>query len=240
MTRATAWHDLECGSYSADLPVWEALADRIGGPVLDLGCGTGRVALHLARRGHEVTGIDRDASLVEEMLARAAAEGLSVEGEAADVRRLALGRAFGLALAPMQLVQLLRGREERAALLARVAAHLRPGGTAALAIVEEVAAAGPDARPLPDVLERDGWVLSSLPVSLDVSSGRIRVLRLRQSVSPQGELSEERSETELARLSAGELRAEAERAGLVAGETTPVGPSPDHVGSTILTFGKAA
>jgi tRNA G46 methylase TrmB len=45
------WHDVECGSYQADLPLWEELAQRAQGAVLELGCGTGRVALHLARRG---------------------------------------------------------------------------------------------------------------------------------------------------------------------------------------------
>ena len=45
------WHDLECGGYDLDLPLWRELADREGSPVLDVGAGTGRVALDLARRG---------------------------------------------------------------------------------------------------------------------------------------------------------------------------------------------
>ncbi|HKG35074.1 MAG TPA: class I SAM-dependent methyltransferase [Solirubrobacterales bacterium] len=239
MTGTVAWHDLECASYSADLPVWESLAQRYGGPVLDLGCGTGRVALHLARRGHQVVGIDRDAPLVEEMLARAEAEALDVGGEAGDARRLDLGRDFPLVLAAMQLVQLVGHRAERGALLQGAAGHVAPGGALALAIVEALPRTDPDARPLPDVLERGGWVLSSLPVALDLSPGRIRVLRLRQAVSPAGELSEERSETELARLDAADLRREAEAHGLVAEETITVPASADHVGSSILTFERA-
>ena len=43
------WHDVECGSYVADLPLWRRLAAEAGGPVLDVGAGTGRVALDLAR-----------------------------------------------------------------------------------------------------------------------------------------------------------------------------------------------
>ncbi|HEV2726755.1 MAG TPA: class I SAM-dependent methyltransferase, partial [Solirubrobacterales bacterium] len=72
MSATAIWHDVECGSYAADLPLWEELAERCGGPVLELGCGTGRVALHLARRGHRVIGLDRDRELILEFSERAA------------------------------------------------------------------------------------------------------------------------------------------------------------------------
>ena len=61
-----------------------------GGPVLELGCGTGRVALHLARRGHRVTGIDSDAALVGELRQRASAEALPVRAEQADAATFSL------------------------------------------------------------------------------------------------------------------------------------------------------
>jgi len=54
---AVIWHDVECGGYEGDLALWRELA-AAGGPILDLGCGTGRVALDLARRGHRVHGLD--------------------------------------------------------------------------------------------------------------------------------------------------------------------------------------
>ena len=53
---AVIWHDVECGAYAADLPLWRELAAGRSGPVLEIGCGTGRVALDLARDGHAVTG----------------------------------------------------------------------------------------------------------------------------------------------------------------------------------------
>ena len=56
MSSAAVWHEVECGGYAADLPVWERLADAAGGAVLELGCGTGRVALRLASRGNRGLG----------------------------------------------------------------------------------------------------------------------------------------------------------------------------------------
>ena len=50
MSAAAAWQDVECGAYSADLEAWERLAAASEGPMLELGSGTGRVCLHLARR----------------------------------------------------------------------------------------------------------------------------------------------------------------------------------------------
>ena len=64
---AIVWHDIECGAYTADLPLWEELAAAAPGPVLDVGAGTGRVALHLARAGFAVTALDVDAVLLAEL-----------------------------------------------------------------------------------------------------------------------------------------------------------------------------
>ena len=107
-------------------PTWERHAEAAEGPILDLGCGTGRVALHLARRGHRVVGLDRDPDFVAAFNERAA--GLPAEAVAADAREFDLDRRFGLVLAPMQIVQLLGGPEERIRCLGCVARHLTPGG----------------------------------------------------------------------------------------------------------------
>ena len=105
MTHAAIWHDLECGSYAADLKLWEELAGE-SASVLDLGAGTGRVAMHLARRGRNVTAIEWEATLVGVLEERAAERGLDVEVVCADVRDFKLDREFDVVLAPMQLVQL--------------------------------------------------------------------------------------------------------------------------------------
>src|SRR5207237_6223944 len=121
------WHDLECGGYTADLALWRELAAAAGGAVLELGAGTGRVAVDLARRGHEVIALDLDPSLLAALEERARAEDLAITAECADARSFDLGRRVALCVAPMQIIQLLGG-EGRRRCLDRVHAHLEPGG----------------------------------------------------------------------------------------------------------------
>ena len=231
------WHEVECAGYAADLALWEELASASGGPVLELGCGTGRVALHLARAGHEVVGIDVDAALAAELNARAEAERLAAGAERADVVELDLERSFPLVLAPMQLIQLLPDETARRAALERVAAHLAPGGTFAAALVEDrhIPADGPGdgAAPLPDVHEHAGWVFSSLPRSVRKDGGRLTIERLRQTISPGGELVEEVDITHLASLPVARLEAEARDAGLRPAGARDVVATQWHVGSTV-------
>jgi len=139
----------------------------------------------------------------------------------------------------MQLVQLLGGSPGRRAMLARVAAHLRPGATLAAAFVEphhlpEVDPGSEDgSAPLPDVCELDGWIFSSLPLAVRDGDGPLRIERLRQTVSPTGELSEEVDITSLDPLPLATLEGEAADAGLRAAGTASVPASDWHVGSTV-------
>ena len=71
MNLAALWHDLECGGYREDLPLWRALAAATGGPVLDVGAGTGRVTLDLAASGVAVVALDTDAALLAALEHRA-------------------------------------------------------------------------------------------------------------------------------------------------------------------------
>ncbi len=117
------WHDLECGAYGDDLPLWRALVAETGGPVLDVGAGTGRVTLDLAAHGVAVIALDVDAALLEALRHRTA--GLSVETVVADARDFTLSHACSAVLMPMQTLQLLGGPRGRAAFLRRALAHLQ-------------------------------------------------------------------------------------------------------------------
>jgi SAM-dependent methyltransferase len=234
---AVIWHDVECGSYTADLPIWRELAERAGGPVLELGAGTGRVALDLAGHGHDVTALDSDPALLEELAARAGRTGVAVETVVADARRLTRRpAAFAVVIAPMQFLQIVGGPAGRADVLRGVAGALRPGGLFATAVAALDDAVPPeDAEPpLPDVGEREGWVYSSLPLDVRPEPGGVAVERLRQVVSPKGRLTEEHHTQVLDSLTPARLEREASEAGLEAHERRVIAPTPDHVGSEVI------
>jgi SAM-dependent methyltransferase len=235
MSAAAAWQDVECGAYSADLEAWEQLAAASEGPMLELGSGTGRVCLHLARRGHDVWTVDEDADLVAATESRARVEELPVHALQGDIRDLQVDRSFGLVIAPMHVIQMLGGPAERSVALGGVTAHLRAGGRFAAAIVdgmpEDLEAGSP---PLPDVREIDGWMYSSLPVDFATDNGRLDLRRVRQAVSPDGDLSESEHIDSLWLLGADELEAEAELAGMRRVDRILVPPAEGYVGSTIV------
>jgi SAM-dependent methyltransferase len=241
------WHDVECGGFAADLGLWEEIAANAGDPVLDLGCGTGRVALHLARHGHEVHGLDLEPALTEELARRGAETGVAVTAHAGDARDFALtetlsptglqtATGFGAVLAPMQLLQLFRDSSERISCMRCARRHLRSGGLFATAIVDgfpdELVEEAPP--PLPDTREIDGWLYSSLPLDATLEEGTIAVRRLRHTVSPGGELRDELDEIPLRLLEATTIEAEAREAGLEPFERREIPPTEIHVGSTVI------
>jgi ubiquinone/menaquinone biosynthesis C-methylase UbiE len=124
-----------------DVPFWTRLAAAAAGPVLELGCGTGRIAFPLARAGVEVVGIDRSA----EMLARArrrarrAASGQRVRLVRGDIRHLPFSKGrFPLVIAPYGILQSLLRERDLAATLASIAGVLEPGGMLGLELVADL------------------------------------------------------------------------------------------------------
>ena len=236
MSDTVIWHDVENGGYEADLQLWRELASRVGGPILDLGAGTGRVALDLAAAGHDVTALDSDGVLLDELALRAEERGLSVSCLRADARRLGSIGTFSLVIAPMQFLQIMGGTAARAKLLSGVAGCLAPGGTfaAAIADLDEAVAAEDAPPPVPDVGQNGDWIYSSLPLDVRPEPGGVAVEWLRQVVSPAGTLTEERHTQMLDSLDVEQLEREAAAQGLRAIARHEVSPTPAYIGSMVV------
>lgn len=235
---SVVWHDVECAGYTADLAAWRQLAIERPGVVLELGAGTGRVALDLAGQGHEVWALDSEEALVRELRRRAQQRGLEVGAAVGDARALSLERRFELVLAPMQVVQLLGGSEGRASMLTGTRGHLQRGGLLALALADPLEGI-PDEDPLPplpDVREDAGWMYSSRPVSVRQEDRDIVVERVREAVSPAGELTASEATVRLERLEADELAEQAAGLGFRALEPRRVPATETYVGSSIVVL----
>jgi SAM-dependent methyltransferase len=240
MTAASViWHELECGSYAEDLALWRNLAAASGDPVLDVGAGTGRVTLELARHGHAVTALDLDGELLAQLAAGAG--GLDVSTVVADARDFALETTFALCIVPMQTIQLLGGSRPRGAFLASARRHLRPGGTLAIALADELEPFDADGdplvvAPLPDVCERDGVVYSSRPTAIREFESGFVLERRRETVSVGGDLTVELDEVALDSVTADTVEQEGVAAGLRVSDRVQIPATDEYVASVVVTF----
>jgi SAM-dependent methyltransferase len=123
-------YDLLNDGYRDDLGFYRGLADDHGGPVLELGAGSGRVTAVLARAGHEVVAVEPAAAMRRRGIERLEALGLaaSVRWVDADMRTLDLGRRFPLAIAPFHALMHLESILDQDAALRAVRGHLLPDG----------------------------------------------------------------------------------------------------------------
>ena len=242
---AVIWHDVECGSYVEDLPLWRSLVASYGDPVLDVGAGTGRVALDLASAGHRVTALDLDPDLIDALeqrlgskseLLRPSSQG-SISTVVADARDFDLGEEFPLAIVPMQTIQLLGGVEGRVQFLACARRHLRADGVLAVAIAEVLdlyEVVDGMAMPLPDVREEEGVVYSSQPTAVRADPDGFVLERRRETVSPAGERTVEDNWIRLDRLTARGLEREATAVGFTPAGRATVSATEDYSGSEVV------
>jgi SAM-dependent methyltransferase len=229
------WHDVECGRYDADLVLWRELAREAGGPVLDVGAGTGRVALRLGEEGLDVTALDRDGELLEVLEERARAAGVEVETVLADAARFDLPERFALIAVPMQTLQLLPDADARGGFFACARRALLPGGLVAAAIADALEPFEEQSPlPAPDVGEAGGLRYLSQPVAVRGRPGAVRIERIRQVVAADGSRTSEDDVIVLRTLSPEGLAAEAEPHGLRAEPPLEVPATHEHVGSTVV------
>lgn len=138
-----AFYDIENADLVEDLSVYYSLAAQQGDPILDVGCGTGRVAFALARRGYRVVGIDTSEAMLaraRDKLARQPFDGDLVELREADVTQLALSGRFRLAIFAYNGFMHLLDQKDQLAALHAIRRHLTDDGALALDLPNPVEA----------------------------------------------------------------------------------------------------
>jgi SAM-dependent methyltransferase len=233
------WHDIECGNYLEDLPLWRDLAAAADGPVLDVGAGAGRVALDLAVRGLDVVALDIDAELLEALTARARQFDVTVETVVADARTFDAGEdRFGLVAVPMQTLQLLPDAAARAEFFVAARRALKPGGHVAIALADALDSfdGESDGLPEPDVGVIAGVQYASLPLAVVDEGEHAAIHRLRQVIGDDS-VPEELDVIRLARVDPVGLADEAEAAaGFEAAELRRIPATDVYVGSTVVVL----
>ena len=126
--RIARYYDLDTEGFDDDLALYLDVAE--GRDVLELGCGTGRVAVPLAEAGSRVTGVDVSPAMLA--VARERAAGLPLRLVEGDMRALDLGERFGAVFIPLGGLQHMETAAEVAAALATVARHLGADGRAVI------------------------------------------------------------------------------------------------------------
>ena len=130
------YYDLEHDALTADVALYCELARAVGGgPVLELGCGTGRVLAGLVRSGHTAIGVDCSPPMLaraDERLRRLDPDGARWRLVAADVADLALPERFRLVLAPLDLLGYFLTADDQLEALAAAHGQLYPEGQLAL------------------------------------------------------------------------------------------------------------
>lgn len=232
------WHDLECGRYRGDLAAWLELAERCGGPVLDLGCGSGRVTLALADAGYDVTAVDRDPLLLAAVDERAAGRG--VRTVRADITELdSLGdERWPLVILPMQTIQLLDGGDARRRMLRQVRRHLRPEGLFAASIVTRFDTFDRESgTPSPEVERYDGSLFVSHPVAVRLDGDAVVIERERWIGRPRQPVAAGGVDrVRLQKLSVAALTAEAVSEGFEPLELITVAETAEHVANEVVVL----
>ena len=236
MNLEAVWHDLECAGYQEDLPLWRTLAAERGGRVLDVGAGTGRVSLDLARRGVEVLALDVAEPLLEALAIRAA--GLPVQPILADAREFTLERCVSLIVVPMQTLQLLGGPEGRAAFLRAAREQLEPDGVvvAALADAMDCFDADHDLPPPPVAREILGVRYSSQLLGVVEENGRAAVRWRREIAEPDRSVEAREVIVHLDRVSADQVAEEAAQIGFLALPHMSVPQTEQYLGATVVAL----
>ena len=232
------WHDVECGGYEVDLPLWTELASRHGGPVLDVGAGTGRVAIPLAREGLDVTALDADPALLAVLRERSLEEGLPVETVCADARSWRSPSRFSLVIVPMQTIQLFGGSEGRRRFLSAARENLLSGGLVAVAVADMTPGDGavPASFP-PDVVSVGESVYASRPVCVSRAGSTMVIERERVRTVGGSEAGRSSYLLEVDDVDAVEVEGDARAVGLERAGRLSIPADGPYLGAEVVLLG---
>lgn len=121
-------HYDEYNHFEEDVPFYRGCIEEYGGPVLELACGTGRVAVPLAEAGSDMTGLDLSQNRLELARQKASEKGLDVDFVRGDMRTFTLDRKFGTIILPANSIESLIELYDYEKLFSRVDEHLKEDG----------------------------------------------------------------------------------------------------------------
>src|SRR5690348_3432026 len=121
-------YDVEVEDFDEDRPLIEQWARSLRGPLLDLACGTGRMALRMAELGYQVTGVDITPEMIDWARQKGTKQGVSIDWVVADARTFQLQKQFPFIYMLENVFQFFLTRADQEAMLARVREHLLPEG----------------------------------------------------------------------------------------------------------------
>ncbi|MGH2531593.1 MAG: class I SAM-dependent methyltransferase [Thermomicrobiales bacterium] len=219
-----ALYDLEHAGFEDDLDFYASLVEAIGDPVLDLGCGTGRLLLPIARAGYRVTGLDLSRPMLDRAREFAHAEGLDervtlFHGSMLDAHR-APGGPFGIAIIALNGLLHLTTLQEQLAALRSIRKALDPRGQLVLDLLNP----SPDAlRGFDHVISHDGMWTEPNGDRVDKFAARrvshatqtIRTELWYDRVSPDGSLRRTTTSFDMRYIHRAELELMLELAGYV-------------------------
>ncbi len=196
MNRIARFFDFEFADYADDLPVLEAYAARTGGPILELGCGTGRALIPLARAGFNVTGIDLSPAMLARAHTKAEAAGVAkritlLEG---DYTEAALGGPHRFAFTVMNTFLQLPDQQAQVRALRHWRGHLAPRGLLLIDVLlpDMATFAGLDGR-LELVRswtdpETGRTVLKFLSRTVDPAAQMLHIHHIYDEIGPEGQV----------------------------------------------------
>ena len=173
ITPYDAWADIYDAVYSyvvEDIPFYLDAAKSAGGKVLELGCGTGRIAIPIAQSGIDIVGLDYSAPMIERARQKADAAGASnltlLRG---DMRDFSLADKFSLIIIPFRGLLSLLSVEDEIRTLTNIKRHLEPGGKLIFDIFV----------PDPNMMTQEGDVPFHFRDVTDPATGKSMVIRLQ-------------------------------------------------------------